>query len=571
MASFNHDKDTTGETKQVENTTTPAAAVKEVTRIATTSIVVGSTEIKAGYVKKRMAYKVKTSGVETPPFFQSKSDDVECLSMEDSSLTTTVSRCYGDFDDLHDHLSLKSNTLKCGAPPEMPPKGWVRTQFLGATKKKKIISDRSNAFNMMLKYMVEEPAFYRDAEVLKFLGLSLTPSAAPQKAPVAMAPTTTIVANETKSATAEPVPPTTPVDTDPMPIDPNGSQWTDMDKKEVVEPEPEPEPEPVVVVEPEPIVVVVEPEPEPEPIVVKPEPEPEPIVVKPEPEPEPVVVVEPEPEPPAPVVVVVEPIRYSLSVLDNRLVEATVRNAPENIAEIQAFEKVMKSGRSNTLGIHAVSNRSLKEKKLIEDFQKVEKVIQCTQVTEPSDFDYQKAGDTKTVPPTLLRYSKALDNLTTWLNKLVDTYGQLEASKQMAEECNETLRPVHDTRVAMQQKFEMMNVRYNSTIVGTPPQDMTNVFRGTLKGKIKTLRSYTEKARNPPKAHTAAQDHRLYIKELKQMLTWAQLFKEKFADHPMAEPTLRQLREELVEARRDTDGIEGFETSLSMQYAAFMG
>jgi hypothetical protein len=252
-------------------------------------------------------------------------------------------------------------------------------------------------------------------------------------------------------------------------------------------------------------------------------------------------------------------------------VEATVRNAPENIAEIQAFEKVMKSGRSNTLGIHAVSNRSLKEKKLIEDFQKVEKVIQCTQVTEPSDFDYQKAGDTKTVPPTLLRYSKALDNLTTWLNKLVDTYGQLEASKQMAEECNETLRPVHDTRVAMQQKFEMMNVRYNSTIVGTPPQDMTNVFRGTLKGKIKTLRSYTEKARNPPKAHTAAQDHRLYIKELKQMLTWAQLFKEKFADHPMAEPTLRQLREELVEARRDTDGIEGFETSLSMQYAAFMG
>lgn len=487
MASFNHDKDTTGETKQVENTTTPAAAVKEVTRIATTSIVVGSTEIKAGYVKKRTAYKVKTSGVETPPFFQSKSDDVECLSMEDSSLTTTVSRCYSDFDDLHDHLSLKSNTLKCGAPPEMPPKGWVRTQFLGATKKKKIISDRSNAFNMMLKYMVEEPAFYRDAEVLEFLGLSLTPSAAPQ-----------------------------PVDTDPMPIDPNGSQWTDMDKKEVVEPEPEPEP----------------------------------IVVKPE---------------------LVEPIRYSLSVLDNRLVEATVRNAPENIAEIQAFEKVMKSGRSNTLGIHAVSNRSLKEKKLIEDFQKVEKVIQCTQVTEPSDFDYQKAGDTKTVPPTLLRYSKALDNLTTWLNKLVDTYGHLEASKQMAEECNETLRPVHDTRVAMQQKFEMMNVRYNSTIVGTPPQDMTNVFRGTLKGKIKTLRSYTEKARNPPKAHTAAQDHRLYIKELKQMLTWAQLFKEKFADHPMAEPTLRQLREELVEARRDTDGIEGFETSLSMQYAAFMG
>jgi hypothetical protein len=531
MASFNHDKDTTGETKQVENTTTPAAAVKEVTRIATTSIVVGSTEIKAGYVKKRTAYKVKTSGVETPPFFQSKSDDVECLSMEDSSLTTTVSRCYSDFDDLHDHLSLKSNTLKCGAPPEMPPKGWVLTQFLGATKKKKIISDRSNAFNMMLKYMVEEPAFYRDAEVLEFLGLSLTPSAAPQ-----------------------------PVDTDPMPIDPNGSQWTDMDKKEVVEPEPEPEPEPVVVVEPEPIVVVVEPEPEPEPIVVKPEPKPEPVVV-----------VEPEPEPPAPVVVVVEPIRYSLSVLDNRLVEATVRNAPENIAEIQAFEKVMKSGRSNTLGIHAVSNRSLKEKKLIEDFQKVEKVIQCTQVTEPSDFDYQKAGDTKTVPPTLLRYSKALDNLTTWLNKLVDTYGHLEASKQMAEECNETLRPVHDTRVAMQQKFEMMNVRYNSTIVGTPPQDMTNVFRGTLKGKIKTLRSYTEKARNPPKAHTAAQDHRLYIKELKQMLTWAQLFKEKFADHPMAEPTLRQLREELVEARRDTDGIEGFETSLSMQYAAFMG
>jgi hypothetical protein len=150
----------------------------------------------------------------------------------------------------------------------------------------------------------------------------LTPSAAPQKAPVAMAPTTTIVANETKSATAEPVPPTTPVDTDPMPIDPNGSQWTDMDKKEVVEPEPEP----VVVVEPEPIVVVVEPEPEPEPIVVKPEPEP--IVVKPEPEPEPVVVVEPEPEPPAPVVVVVEPIRYSLSVLDNRLVESDGTQCP---------------------------------------------------------------------------------------------------------------------------------------------------------------------------------------------------------------------------------------------------
>ena len=231
----------------------------------------------------------------------------------------------------------------------------------------------------------------------------------------------------------------------------------------------------------------------------------------------------------------------------------------------------MKSGRTSNLGIHAVSNRAGKEKKLREDFEKVEKIISCTEIMNPDDFNYQNAGHTKTAPPMLTRYVKNLENLTTWLNKLVDEYGHLEVAKEMAEECNETLRPAHDTKVAMQHKFEIMNVRYNSTIVGETHVDMTNIFRGTLKSKLKSLRTYTEKARNPSKAHMAVHDHKAYIKELKQVLGWALLFKEKYMNHPLAEPTLRQLKEELIEARRDTDSIHGFETSLSMQYVMFMG
>lgn len=141
----------------------------------------------------------------------------------------------------------------------------------------------------------------------------------------------------------------------------------------------------------------------------------------------------------------------------------------------------------------------------------------------------------------------------------------------MAEECNETLRPAYETKIVMQQKFEIMNVRYNSTIVGETHVDMTNIFSGTLKGKFKSLRTYTEKARHPAKAHMAVHDHKAYIKEIKQVLKWALLFKEKFFNHPLAEPTLRQLKEELIEARRDTESINGFDTSLSMQYVMFMG
>ena len=69
----------------------------------------------------------------------------------------------------------------------------------------------------------------------------------------------------------------------------------------------------------------------------------------------------------------------------------------------------------------------------------------------------------------------------------------------------------------------------------------------------------------------AVHDHKAYIKEIKQVLKWALLFKEKFFNHPLAEPTLRQLKEELIEARRDTESINGFDTSLSMQYVMFMG
>ena len=35
-------------------------------------------------------------------------------------------------------------------------------------------------------------------------------------------------------------------------------------------------------------------------------------------------------------------------------------------------------GRTSNLGIHAVSNRPLKEKKLNDDYNKVEKIILCT-------------------------------------------------------------------------------------------------------------------------------------------------------------------------------------------------
>jgi len=133
------------------------------------------------------------------------------------------------------------------------------------------------------------------------------------------------------------------------------------------------------------------------------------------------------------------------------------------------------------------------------------------------------------------------------------------------------LRPAYETKIVMQHKFEIMNVRYNSTIVGETHVDMTNIFSGTLKGKFKSLRTYTEKARHPAKAHMAVHDHKAYIKEIKQVLKWALLFKEKFFNHPLAEPTLRQLKEELIEARRDTESINGFDTSLSMQYVMFMG
>ena len=140
MASFNHDKDTTGETKQVENTTTPAAAVKEVTRIATTSIVVGSTEIKAGYVKKRMAYKVKTSGVETPPSSNpSQTMSNVCpwktLPSPPQSLDVTV------ISTTCTTTSLSSPTLSSvELHRRCHPKGGYGHSFLGRPKKRRLLA-----------------------------------------------------------------------------------------------------------------------------------------------------------------------------------------------------------------------------------------------------------------------------------------------------------------------------------------------------------------------------------------------------------------------------------------------
>jgi hypothetical protein len=281
------------------------------------------------------------------------------------------------------------------------------------------------------------------------------------------------------------------------------------------------------------------------------------------------------PSPVTPAVVTTD--SYSLVLLDNRTVNVSQLNTTENLEATKEFEKIMKSARTSNLGVKGVSNRPLIIKTLNEDWSKISKVVNLNEISEPTHFDFQTAGVVSNTNNFVKRVTEKIGSMCEWLNVFVNTFGHLTVAKAHAIECDDSLKDIKTNQIATANKLEIMMVRYNTQLSDVQLKNSQNkpFFSGTLRGKFKTLRSYTEKVRAAGMAEGSrdiqareARTH-IYKREMQSVLDYAIAFHDKYQNHIYGQVTIKQLKEELLEGRR---GIQvDFDTSFNTAYVKFMG
>ena len=262
---------------------------------------------------------------------------------------------------------------------------------------------------------------------------------------------------------------------------------------------------------------------------------------------------------------------YTVLLLNNVQVQVTkLTNDPTHATECTAYEKNTRSKRNQ---LFSSIERTMDPKNGC--WTKSTANIQCNLITEAEHFDYsaiRSGGFSNNLPSFLKRSQKCLVEAQTWLKQHIETFGALECARDHIQHVDTAMAPLYLTLQDTLDKYEIMNVRYSNSgrsftdQVGYHPS-MNNCFTGTLPGKLKQMRSYTAKQRNPDPGHER-QANELYQRQLKGLLTWSILFKEKYETHRYGSSTLQQCRAECLEARRDVTFV--LDETTSKLYVDFM-
>ena len=192
-----------------------------------------------------------------------------------------------------------------------------------------------------------------------------------------------------------------------------------------------------------------------------------------------------------------------------------------------------------------------------QDYARVAACVEPDCLATPEDFDFKSAGKVNNVFAQLKRVKARLAIAQEWLADMVAQHGHLECSKPLALEVDSAIGPAATAMTLVEQKLAVMVVRFNQSPQdrrAPSPEALAGFFRGTLKGKFKTVSARADKLQSALSDKGQQQKLNMlrdtYCHELMGLVSWATAFFEGgFAEWPLADVTAAQLRAEIAASR----------------------